>query len=193
MNSQEQAWAGKFGDEYLKRNRVDWRERIPLWEDIVILTGARSFSEFGANAGWNLSAIKEVNHRINVKGVEINQTATAQALAAGLDVRTPSEFLYQMPRAELTFTAGVLIHIPPEKIESVMIDIAAASYDYVLAIEYASETGDEEEINYRGMDGMLWRRDYGKLYEQLGLKTIESFKVSQEDGFDNCTAWLMRK
>ena len=50
-------WSGEFGEEYLKRNRVDWRKRIPFWKDVIDMTGARSVFELGCNAGWNLSAI----------------------------------------------------------------------------------------------------------------------------------------
>lgn len=186
-------WAGEFGEEYLKRNRVDWRKRIPTWEELIDFTGARSVSEFGCNAGWNLSAIKRAYPDVQVYGTEINQAAIAQARHAGLDVSDPFDYLYQIPRAELTFTAGVLIHIPPADLEPVMANIAAASYDFVIAIEYESHTGEEEEVTYRGNDGMLWRRDYGTLYESLGLETLLKAKVDSRDGFDDCTVWLMKK
>ena len=44
-------WRGEFGDSYLRRNRVDWRARIPFWRTILEMTGARSVFEFGCNAG----------------------------------------------------------------------------------------------------------------------------------------------
>src|SRR5258708_33114652 len=80
MNEQEQFWSGTFGDEYTKRNRVDWRARIPFWHDIMKFTGARSVYEVGCGAGWNLSAIEEASpHKVKLSGCEINSVAARQA------------------------------------------------------------------------------------------------------------------
>lgn len=186
MSKQAEAWAGEFGNDYLKRNRVDWHKRIPFWDDIIAVTGARSVTEFGCNAGWNLSAIKYFSD-VHVCGHEINPDAIEQAFSAGLNVCN----FESLPKAELVFTAGVLIHISPEDIDSVMDEIIAASYDYVLAVEYESHTGDVEPVEYHGNTDMLWRRDYGKMYQDKGLTLVEKFDAGE--GFDNCTAWLLRK
>lgn len=184
----KQAWSGDFGNEYLRRNRVDWQARIPFWEYIIRTTGARSVFEFGANAGWNLSAIKRAYPDVLTEGVEINEQAQQQARDVGLDVYTPSSTAY-CGKCELVFTAGVLIHIPPEELETTMQSLVDRSSDYVLAIEYDSD--QEEEVNYRGQDGMLWKRPYGQLYQDMGLTLVES-KYSVE-GFNDCTFWLLRK
>ena len=52
MNEQQQFWAGEFGDEYVRRNQVDWRARIPFWREVIEMTGARSVHEVGCNCGW---------------------------------------------------------------------------------------------------------------------------------------------
>jgi spore coat polysaccharide biosynthesis protein SpsF len=190
MNKQAESWAGEFGDQYLGRNRVDWRSRVGFWDTIVGVTGARSVSEFGCNAGWNLSAIKRAHPDVATFGIDVNENAIEQAISAGLDV-IPGSIL-TVP-AELVFTSGVLIHIPPEALQEVMQHIVDASYDYVLAVEYESHSGEEEEINYRGNDEMLWRRDYGRLYQEMGLEMVDKWTIGDEHGFDSCTAWLMRK
>lgn len=187
-------WEGDFGNEYLSRNRVTWRDRVPFWLNISRRTHARSYFEYGANAGWNLSAIQSAYPQARASGVDINSIAVTRARCAGLDVQliNPCTYVSMMdgPMAELTFTAGVLIHIPPESLEGVMKAISNASYDYVLAVEYASLTGEEEPVTYRGKEGMLWRRDYGALYQKHGLKLVEKYDAP---GFDRCTAYLMRK
>ncbi len=177
-------WAEGFGNEYLKRNRVNWQARIPFWQYIISTTGARSVYERGCNAGWNLSAIKRCYPDVQLHGQEINKTAIAQARMAGLNVSDE----VGNEKVDLTFTAGVLIHIPSEDLKEFMQSMIDASSDYVLAIEYDSEK--EEKVEYRDNVG-LWRRPYGKLYEDMGLKLIES-KYSIE-GFDDVTFWLMRK
>jgi pseudaminic acid biosynthesis-associated methylase len=183
MTPQEEFWKGEFGDDYTKRNRVDWRARIPFWEGIIHYTGARSVLEFGCNAGWNLSAIQRAFPHTGLRGVEINYNALHQASSAGLIVY---DNIYG--ESELVFTAGVLIHIPPEQLRDTMQKLIDASCDYVLAVEYAAD--EETEVEYRGHKERLWKRPYGKLYEQMGLIYVWRGKA---EGFDNCDFWLMRK
>jgi predicted O-methyltransferase YrrM len=98
MNEQEQFWAGEFGNEYTNRNRVDWRQRIPFWKTMIEETGVRSAFEFGANAGWNLSAIQRAYPDVHVYGADINETAVWQAKAAGLDV---TNHQWRLTKAEM--------------------------------------------------------------------------------------------
>ena len=191
MNQQEGWWAGDGGDSYLARNRVDWRARSPFWKSILDKTGARSVYEFGCNAGYNLSAIKRACPDVDVWGTDINARAAGQAQAAGLNVwltdnnaTAPYECV-----AELTFSCGVLIHIPPDNLKRTMQMLIDKSYDYVLAVEYASPV--DEMIEYRGQKNLLWKRPYGELYKELGLELVD-----QDDAgpaFDRCTCWLLRK
>lgn len=185
MNEQEQFWAGEFGNEYTARNRVDWRQRIPFWKTMIDETGARSVYEFGCNAGWNLSAIRRAYPDVALEGNDINDYALRQAAAAGLNVGRRTG----MEAAELVFTAGVLIHISPENLQALMQSLANASTEWVLAIEYSA--AQEEEVTYRGHAQRLWRRPYGKLYQDMGLEMVRHGPAGK--GFDNCTYWLLRK
>lgn len=189
MNAQEQAWASSFGDAYTCRNRVDWRARIPFWRHIIEVTGARSVYELGCNAGWNLSAIRRAFPDVKLWGSDINETAIEQAGHAGLDGVFIGDDYDCM--VELSFTCGVLIHIPPEELTAKMQMLVDMSSDYVLALEYASESGNEEPVTYRGQENMLWRRDYGKLYQDMGLMLIES--GDPQAPWERCTYWLLRK
>jgi len=177
-------WKGEGGDAYTKRCRVDWQARIPFWKMILDKTGVRSVFELGCNAGWNLSAIKSVNPGVVLSGYDVNADAVYQATSVGLDVANN----YYRVQAELIFTAGVLIHIPPKDLHMVMIQLMDNSFDYILAIEYYAE--EETEIEYRGEMGLLWKRPYGKLYQDMGLELIES---GNAEGFDNCEYNLLRK
>jgi SAM-dependent methyltransferase len=181
-------WHGKNGEKYHKRNRVNWALRAPHWHHIVSWTGCRSYLEFGCGPGWNLSAIKNEWPQAIVKGVDINALARNQARAAGIPVY---EFLEYAGGAEMVFTCGCLIHIPPDKIKEQMLELVHSSYDYILAIEY--EADQEEEIEYQGQMGLLWKRPYGEMYLDLGLTAISTATVGPDQGFDNCRWWLMRK
>jgi pseudaminic acid biosynthesis-associated methylase len=204
MNEQEQFWAGEFGNEYTNRNRVDWRQRIPFWKTMIDETGARSVYEFGCNAGWNLSAIRRAYPDVEVHGNDVNETALAQARMAGLKSVVQGSAIgywdYNVPPPpprwtapknwyDLVFTAGVLIHISPDNLQEVIGQIVDASAEWVLAVEYSS--AQEEEVNYRGHAQRLWRRPYGKLYQDMGLEMVRHGPAGK--GFDNCTYWLLRK
>lgn len=187
MNHQEQQWAGDWGKSYTDRNRVDWRARIHFWKRVLNETGARSVTEIGCNAGWNLSAIRRAYPDVEVCGFDISEYAAHQARAAGLAVTDGVPVVW--PTADLVFTAGVLIHQNAETLKTMMERIVAASFQYVLAVEYSAET--EQEVKYRGMENMLWRRPYGRLYKAMGLKEVDSWPAGE--GFDNCQAWLLTK
>lgn len=192
-NPQEAYWAGIKGDLYLIRNRVDWRARIPFWREIMDRTGARSVYEVGCNAGWNLSAIREVAPNTEIYGCEINEKSFYMAEIAGFNsiqhgpaAECLSEYGHGV--MELVFTAGVLIHVAPENLREMMQGIVDASSHYVLAIEYASEA--EEMIEYRGELDKLWKRPFGRLYEELGLSVVQT---GDAQGFNRCSYWLLEK
>lgn len=183
-------WRGEFGDAYTDRNQVNWQSRIPFWERIVRVTGARSAFEVGCNAGWNLSALKSAaDFPIRVAGSDVNEHALEQAAAAGLEVYNCLDFRAAAGKFDLVFTAGVLIHIEPEHVKEVMQSIIDKSFRWVVAVEYEADA--EEAIPYRGHDDKCWKRPYDKMYQDLGLKLFTSWP--NVPGFDNCTGWLFTK
>jgi len=192
MNATEEFWQGPFGSDYTARNRVDWQERVPFWQHIVDLTEASSFLDVGTNAGWNLHALRSINKDFMMSGVDINQEALREAKAAGFDVEempahAVAEF-FGPGAAELVVTSGVLIHIAPDDLPQTLAALHDVSSRYVLAIEYAGEV--EQEVEYRGNAGKLWRRPFGELYMARGLSLVET-GVAQ--GFKDCHYWLMEK
>ena len=189
MTNTAEFWKGNFGNEYHQRNRVDWRKRIKFWTEILEITGARSVYEFGCGPGWNLSAIKAAQIRApECYGREINEAARRQAWAAGLTV-TDEDGSKHCLSFDLTFTCGVLIHIPTEDLKERMQHMIDCSSDYVLCIEY--ENPVEKGIDYRGHKDKLWCRPYGQMYREMGLNIV--MQSNAGDGFDNCQATLLRK
>ena len=94
-------------------------------------------------------------------------------------------------RAGLNIRAGDEVRVrglPVGKVKAIETDRKDFSARYVLAIEYASET--EEMVEYRGHKDRLWKRNYGKLYEQLGLKILHTGWAT---GWDTTTYWLCEK
>lgn len=188
-------WKGDFGNSYTNRNKFRWQDRQLFWSDLLLKTGVRSIGEVGANVGYNLSAIKHCLYggEVQIHGCEINELAYERAYHCGfrVDLEDGLEWLKHFKGGilEMVFTSGVLIHIPPEDLKAMMTSIVEASSHYVLAIEYEAE--EETEVEYRGHKGKLWKRPYGKLYQDLGLKLVETGEAGQ--GFDRCTFWLLKK
>lgn len=194
LTEQEQFWKGEFGSDYTERCRVVWRSRIPFWSSIVEMTKPRSILEVGCNAGWNMRALRVVDPTVTIRGCEINQTALQEAADVGLYVAEAS--LFDLKKEwpddgfDLVATVGVLIHIAPEDLPRAMDSIISVSNRYVLAVEYADET--EVEVEYRGHTERLWRRPFGRLYVERGLKIISEFDAPA-DAFDRCRVWLCEK
>lgn len=189
----EEFWKGDFGNAYIERNQIDYRTRMDFFREVLTLTNAANVLEVGCNKGHNLQALGAVSPWIELAGCDINATAAELAQKA-----MPEAFIENIGANELdqfgikfdlVFTAGLLIHIPPEALKTVMQAIIDASEKYVLAVEY--EASQEEEIPYRGHEGKLWRRPFGKLYEDMGLKLVKSWPAGE--GFDRCTAWVLSK
>jgi pseudaminic acid biosynthesis-associated methylase len=185
-------WSQEFGNQYTARNQPNWRERVPLLTNIIEQTGATTFLDVGTNMGWNLHALRQINADFMMSGIDVNQKALEAAQIAGFDVHVGSADqlgeIFGEGVADLVITSGVLIHIAPEDLKKAMTAIRDASKQYVLAIEYASD--EEQEIDYRGNKGKLWKRPFGKLYEELGLSLVET---GAAQGYDQCHYWLMEK
>ena len=188
----EDFWAGAFGQEYTERNQVDPATRVDFWRSAVEYCTPGTVLEVGCNRGHNLAAIQMVDQSIDLYGVDVNAQAVEEARQQGFEAQHSNALgiagLFDPGSMDLVFTAGVLIHIAPEDLESVMRAIVATSARYVLAVEYASD--HEEEVEYRGHAGKLWKRPFGQLYEKLGLKLLA---IGPAGGFDQCDFWLLEK
>lgn len=185
-------WEQGFGNDYHQRNRVNWRERVPFWQSAMDYTEAQSVLEVGCGPGWNLLAIQNTHPDTLLNGVDVNASAVEEARQQGIEAHASNALgilsLYEPNSIDLVFTAGMLIHVAPEDLEAAMRAIVMTSGRYVLAVEYAAQ--EEEEVDYRGHSGKLWRRPFGKLYQQMGL-TLLSEGVA--GGFDQCSYWLLQK
>ena len=189
----EAFWAGTFGNEYLQRNQVNWRERVPFWQSAVEFCSPATALEVGCNRGHNLQAIQSVDSSIELYGVDVNASAVEEARQQGFEAQCTSAVtiagLFDPGSIDLVFTCGVLIHVAPQDLDPVMRAIVATSSRYVIAVEY--EADEEEEVEYRGHAGKLWKRPFGELYQALGLKLLAV--VPNAEGFDDCTAWVLEK
>lgn len=139
-----------------------------------------------------MKAIQACAPNVDALGVDVNAAAVEEARQAGFEVHCTDALgimgLYEPGSIDLVATCGMLIHVAPDDLPSVMKAITTVSGRFVLCVEYMSET--EEEVLYRGHSGRLWRRPFGKLYQQLGLTLLSE---GEAGGFDNCQYALLEK
>ena len=195
----EELWSGPFGDRYVERNKEAAQGRRDFWAARLAEIKPASALEVGCNVGGNLVWLAELLGAENVAGIDVNEAAIdlARLTVPGADLRVGSA--YELPYADgafdLTFTTGVLIHIPPEHLAQAMAEVVRCSRRHVLCGEYHSN--EPEEIAYRGERGALFKRDFGSLYQEQHphLKLIDSGFLPSSEGaaWDDVTWWLLEK
>jgi pseudaminic acid biosynthesis-associated methylase len=193
----ERLWAGDFGDAYVTRNQVLDERRAEFWRSLLGSVPVRSTLEVGCGQGGNLRQIVTILEPDDVYGIDINAGAIerAQRNAPGAHVlhSIARDLPFENSRFDLVYTVGVLIHQPDESLPLVMAEIVRCSRRFVLWIEYhAPET---VEVPYHGVEGTLFKRDYGRLYRELfpELTVYSEGFLPPEAGFDRGAWQLLEK
>jgi pseudaminic acid biosynthesis-associated methylase len=202
---QETLWRGNFGDAYTDRNATTEARIAALtshWSRILRPTMGRppeSVLECGANVGLNLRALKRLMD-IECYALEPNQRARQTLLQDGVvdEAHLMNGLCSNVPlpdaSVDLTFTSGVLIHVPPEQLLASCRELYRISKRYVVCIEYFSDKA--EEIPYRGQTEALFKRDFGSFYLDNfpDLYVLDyGFAWKRVTGLDNLTWWLFAK
>ena len=198
---QEQLWAGEFGNDYITRNRdgalLD-NNRALFGKILSHTQDVTSAIEFGANIGNNLRALRELLPKANLHSVEINAKAAAEIEAwGGATVEVASLLDFEPQRQwDLSFTKGVLIHLPPEALPSVYDKLVAASARYVMVCEYYNPT--PVEVSYRGHEHALFKRDFaGEILDaHPELRLVDygfTYHRDPQHPLDDSTWFLMEK
>ncbi len=193
----EQLWSGEFGDAYVDRNREAWRKREPFWRDVLAEFPAERVLEVGCNLGANLHWVAERVKPENVFGIDVNLKALEEIRRRLPGVNAVAAAARELPFRDrwfdLTFTMGVLIHQPDATLPLVMAEVVRCSRRWVLCGEYFAE--GTVEVPYRGQSGALFKRDYGRLYQELfpELRLRKSGFLGRDDGWDDVTYWVFEK
>jgi spore coat polysaccharide biosynthesis protein SpsF len=160
---QEQFWAGEFGDEYIDRSQGARHiaSRTAMWSRILrACAPIASATEFGANIGLNLRALRSLLPDAELTGVEINAKAAQILRNEGTIEVLEGSLLDTAPSApsDLAFTCGVLIHVNPDRLATAYDQLARGSRQYVVISEYYNPT--PTQIAYRGHSERLYKRDF---------------------------------
>ena len=197
---QERFWAGDFGDAYIERNTHDRLlfSKIAMWSKMLAsANGVTSIKEFGCNIGGNLLALNRLNAELTLSGIEINAEAARQAKKLDIADITQGTIIepIQHEPVDLTFTAGVLIHINPDRLDDVNTNLVRNSSRYVLVAEYYNPS--PVTISYRGNTDRLFKRDFaGELINKYNLKLVDYGFVYKRDNWapqDDITWFLLEK
>ena len=177
---QEKLWEGRFGDEYAVRNGRTPADRDRLNKQYFGITRTTLNKEFlnflprdikilevGVNTGLQCALLKKMGFK-NFYGIDINEKALVQArkngvqtiLASALDIPFKDGYF------DLVMTNGLLIHIAPDNLPSVLNEIIRVCNPdgYIYIYEYTAPVCTP--INYHGRKGYLWANDFPFLFSR---------------------------
>lgn len=201
LSEQEKFWQGDFGNQYVERNigQPLVAANLALFAKALSrAAGIESLIELGTNAGNNLQALHQLLPRCQLFGVEINDSACAQARA--LDIaQIWHGSLFDFPRErryDLTLSKGVLIHLAPELLPTAYAQLYELSQRYILIAEYYNPA--PVEVSYRGNSGKLFKRDFaGEMLDRYAdLHLLDyGFAYHRDPQFpaDDITWFLLEK
>jgi len=199
---QEAFWAGKFGSDYIERNKG---EKL-LASNLNFFTKALNQSyrldsciEFGANIGMNLKALNLLFPHLKLEGIEINKDAYEQLkkLVGDSNAHQTSIFDYKPSKQfDLSLIKGVLIHINPDKLNLVYEQLYKSSRKYILIAEYYNPS--PVSISYRGHEDRLFKRDFaGEFLDKFeDVRIVDyGFVYHRDPSFpqDDITWFLLEK
>lgn len=193
----EQLWNGQFGNDYVDRNRAGGEARNGFWKDVLDTFPVRRVLEVGCNIGANLHCIAARIPPQNIYGMDINLKALDELhrIAPAINALwgPARELPFRDQWFDLVFTTGVLIHQPDSTLPLVMAEIVRCSKRYVLCGEYYAH--QTTEVPYRQQTGALFKRDYGRLYQELFPELVlrKQGSLGPEAGWDDITYWIFEK
>ena len=175
---QEEVWNGEFGEKYTDRNIMSPDEldqlcidnygisRTELNKEVLDKLNVDIILEVGCNVGNQLLLLKMMGYT-NLWGIELQEYAVeiARKRTSGINIAKGSAFdiPYKNKFFDLVFTSGVLIHISPDDIDKVLIEIYRCTNKYIWGFEYYNPEG-YQMVDYRGADSLLWKTDFAKLF-----------------------------
>lgn len=200
---QDVFWSDEYAEEYASKNcGFDDELGKRGWAQILSKASLveKTYLEIGCNIGRNLDQLRLCDPDLKPSVVEINAKAL-QYVQARHALRQsfcgPAQAAQFAPNSfELVFTAGVLIHIPPDDLLAVMAKMFAWSSRYIVIAEYFNRT--PVSIEYQGRSNLLFKRDFGGMFmDRFDVSLVDyGFlwgRIYDAAGFDDITWWLFEK
>ena len=201
LNEQEKFWSGKFGDNYINRNKSKKLKKNTdhffekIFKDKKIKLS--NIIELGANIGNNLESLGKIFKNTRLFAVEINNKA-CEILKKKKPhinvVNSDIETLNIDTKFDLVLVKGVLIHINPKQLNKIYKKIHNLSKKYILIAEYYNP--NPVKLTYRGKTNKLFKRDFaGEMIKKHKLKLLDYGFSYRFDKFpqDDITWFLLKK
>jgi len=200
---QENFWAEKYAEEYIKKNvHFDNALGAEAWGRMLSAVSGEvdTYLECGCNIGRNIDQLQISMPLATPSVIEISEPAFNFVSARhNFDNAFKGAILdstFADCSFDLVFTMGVLIHINPDQLLSHMEKMFNYSKKYILIGEYFNRT--PTSIEYQGEKDKLFKRDFGKLFiENFDVKLVDyGFlwgHIYDTAGFDDITWWLFEK
>lgn len=188
----ERMWKGEFGDQYVVRNSVDYPARVGFWERTLARFPSQSLLEVGCAHGDNFRYMRGLIDLHRTCGVDVNALSLDTLRAASTEVGAVQGVARSLPIRDRSFdavvTIGLLIHQPDSTLGEVVADIARCSNRWLMFGEYSAT--EPTEIEYRGRAGILFKRDYVRIVNDLcpDFRHVTTEELTLDaDGFDRVT------
>ena len=197
---QRKFWSGKQGEEYMNRNMTLENVNKRYVEQLGIsVEGILSefFSdihrdseilEFGCSVGLNLEGLKNMGFK-KLSGVEINEKVCKLAKEKNPDFNIFNNSIENFQtdkKYDLVFTSGVLIHINPKSINSILEKILDISKKYIWGLEYFSD--EISEVSYRLSPNTCWKQNFPQRFLEINSKLVckkeKKYKYKNKNNFD---------
>ena len=209
VTEQISKWRGSFGQEYTDRNPQTLQEMEDLYRKNYGFTRselnrrflddmdrAMRILEVGSNIGNQLLCLQKMGFT-SLYGIELQSYAVelAKSRTKGINLiqGEASDIPFKDGFFDMVFTSGVLIHISPSNLPSVLNEIHRCTRNYIFGFEYFSDV--TQEITYRGNSDLLWKADFAgiylELFDDLWLQKEERIKYMQNENVD--TMYLLQK
>lgn len=152
--------------------------------------------ELGCSIGLKLSLLHKMGFS-NLYSVEINRKAFEIAQKNNPDITfynsSIEDFDQNNETYDLVFTSGVLIHINPKILNSIVDKIINLTKKYIFGFEYYADK--LEEVEYRGHSDVLWKQNYPLLFTKrsASIKAVKSRKFFYKNSNLCDIAYLLNK
>jgi pseudaminic acid biosynthesis-associated methylase len=206
---QMQFWEGSFGKEYTDRNPQNIDEMDALYKKCFGVSRSdinknflsdiprnAKILEVGCNIGLQLQLLQKMGFT-NLYGIELQEYAVekAKTITKGINIIQGSGFdiPFRDGYFNLVYTSGVLIHINPDHLPTIISEVYRCTSKYIFGFEYYADK--LTNILYRGNEGYLWKNNFPNCYQQAfkNLKTVKEEKYKYSDSENMDQVFLLEK
>jgi pseudaminic acid biosynthesis-associated methylase len=197
----QRLWAGEYGEEWTEDNYKSVSESNEIFKERFGISKPEHLQRFfgdvpkdshilevGTNIGTQLMCLRELGFH-NLYGIDIQRKAIEKAHHHRPELDIIEGDLFDIPFKndyfDLVFTNGVLIHVPPKRIDEAVDELVRCSNKWVYGHEFYADT--YTEITHRGHDNVLWKTDFPSKFvegREIELTDIEYLKHTDSENVD---------